>query len=357
MKVKGFEKVIIMHLGALFDAANAGEKSIKGFHRTLLNTPNMDEVGIHEFAAGRVSKLLEKYQVNDPIGYKTMGFAPYADETGGKFTMGIPGTKAIVLQAEKRERVLPGISVRNEVTKRMAAWREKEIEGWEPTRKDWAQLKDDVEAEMLKTAPIRPTRYNVIIAVPYVFVFTTSAKTAEDINSIIRAAFGTWPVQHLLVSDFTLRQAMAKIVRGEIEGAKGDDFVHVKHDDGDDVKFKDIDVHEDEVVLDYLQRHYTVRALNLKIDASEMRTGVGDVFLRLTDKAIMSGIHIGEADVDANYDATFERYNNDSGAFLAMMANLFQTVLSLQDVIGFFRDTLEVTDEFTSLLEDDEDEV
>ena len=37
MKVKGFEKVIILHLGALFGAANAGEKSVKSFHRTLLN--------------------------------------------------------------------------------------------------------------------------------------------------------------------------------------------------------------------------------------------------------------------------------------------------------------------------------
>lgn len=355
MKVKGFEKAIILHLGGMFDSANAGEKSIKGFHRTLLNTPNMNEIDIHEFAAGKVSDRLAKYEVNDPIGYKTMGFAPYSDETGGKFAMGIPGTKAIVLQAEKRERVLPGISVRNEVTKRMAAWREKEIEGWEPTRKDWAQLKDDVEAEMLKTAPIRPTRYNVIICVPYVFVFTTSAKISEEVNAIIRAAFGTWPVQYTLVSDFTLRQTMAKIVRGDVDGAKGDDFVHVKHDDGDDVKFKDIDVHRDEVVLDYLARHYTVRALNLKIDAGEMRNGVGDVFLRLTDKAIISGIHIGDADVDANYDATLERYDNDSGSFLTYMANLFQTVISLQDVVDFFRDKLEITDEFTSQLEDDDE--
>lgn len=90
MKVKGFEKVIILHLGALFGAANAGEKSVKSFHRTLLNTPNMDEISVHEFAAGRVSDLLAKHEVKDPIGYKTIGFAPYADYVGGKFAMGIP---------------------------------------------------------------------------------------------------------------------------------------------------------------------------------------------------------------------------------------------------------------------------
>lgn len=355
MKVKGFEKVIILHLGALFGAANAGEKSVKSFHRTLLNTPNLDEMSVHEFAAGRVSDLLAKHEVKDPIGYKTIGFAPYADYVGGKFAMGIPGTNAIVLQAEKRERVLPGVSVRNEVTKRMDTWREKEIEGWEPTRKDWAQLKDDVEAEMLKTAPIRPTRYNVIIAVPYVYVFTTSAKTAEEINSLLRAAFGTWPVEHLLINDFVLRQSMEKVVRGNIDGVTGDDFIHIKHDDGDDVKFKDIDIHKDEVVLDYLARHYTVRALNMRIDEGEMRPGVGNVFFRLTDKAIISGIHIGEADVDANYEATLERYNNDSGTFLTYMANLFQTVLSLQDVIDVFRDKMDITVEVDAQLEDDDE--
>ena len=94
MKVKGFEKVIILHLGALFGAANAGEKSVKSFHRTLLDTPNLDEMTVHEFAAGSVSDLLAKHEVKDPIGYKTIGFAPYADYVGSKFAMGIPGTNA-----------------------------------------------------------------------------------------------------------------------------------------------------------------------------------------------------------------------------------------------------------------------
>lgn len=192
MKVKGLDKVIMYHLGSLFDAANENASNVQPFHRQLLGLPACTEEAVHAFAAKEVSKRLAELEVKDPVGYKTMGFAKFED--ADSFALAVPGTKAFMLTAEKRERVLPGISVRNAVVKRMAALQAKEIEGWTPTRKDWAEMKDEVEAEMLATAPIRPTRYSVVVSVPYVFVFTSSMKTAEDIHGVIRKAFGTWPV-------------------------------------------------------------------------------------------------------------------------------------------------------------------
>lgn len=356
MKVNGFDKVVILQLSALIEAASDNEKQVQPFHRKLLAMRDMDDATLHEFVANEVSPLMVEGEVTDPVGYRTMGFAQYGDETGGNFALWIPGTKAFVLQVEKRERVLPGVSVRNAVAKRMEAHRAKEIEGWTPTRKDWAQMKEEVEAEMLKHAPIRPSRVNVIVSAPYVFVFTSSAKTSEEVSAVIRSAFGTWPVEKGLVNEFSLRQSMANIVRGNVDGITGETYIHIKHDDGDDLKLKEIDVQGDEVVLDYLTRHFTVRALDLKIDAGLSRVGVGDVFFRLIDKGILTGLHVGDADVDANYDATLDLYNNDSGQFLTYMANLFQIVLSLDDIIDAMRVYLDAVQPIY-VPTDDDDEV
>ncbi|ANM45828.1 exonuclease [Salmonella phage 118970_sal1] len=41
MKIKGYEKAIILHLGALYDAANDGNEKVKPLHRLILNLPNV----------------------------------------------------------------------------------------------------------------------------------------------------------------------------------------------------------------------------------------------------------------------------------------------------------------------------
>ena len=95
----------------------------------------------------------------------------------------------------------------------------------------------------------------------------------------------------------------------------------------------------------------SVRRVRAELYGSLGATGKGHA----SDKAVISGVHIGEADVDANYEATLERYNNDSGTFLTYMANLFQTVLSLHDVIDVFRDKMDITVEVDAQLEDDDE--
>ncbi|EBI5392096.1 hypothetical protein DRC10_23650, partial [Salmonella enterica] len=105
--------------------------------------------------------------------------------------------------------------------------------------------------------------------------------------------------------------------------------------------------------VDLLSRHWTVRALDLEVDTQ--CPGIDTVYFRLSDKAILSGIHIGEADVDANYDATLERYGTDGGQFLTMMANLFQLDKSLRAVISVLDVAGQVV-EYTGTLNDEEDD-
>ena len=346
MKIAGFDKAIVYHMGGLFDAVNEEKGTMTPLHHLLLSMPEMSEEAITSLATGKLSEALAEHAIEDPAeaSYRSFGFAPYGDEVNGVFALAIPGTKAIVLRIEKRERVLPGVSVRNEVSKRMAELQKKEIDGWTPTRKDWAELKEDVEARMLKNAPIRPTVVNVIIDTPYIYTFSSSAKVVEDCSALLRSALGSWPVAHALTDEFSLRRFMGSMILGEVPDTEVGNYIHLKHDDGDDLKLKDTDVDGNDFVLDCITSHYTVRALDLSVESNIV--GIGNINLRLTDKAILSGIHIGEADYDAQHEATLERYGTDGTAFLTMMANLFQLVHSLKALMVFFQ-TNEEEVEFT----------
>lgn len=336
MKIAGFDKAIVYQMGGMFDAVNEEKGTMTPLHQLLMSLPQMSEEAVHSLATGQLSDALAEHAIEDPAesSYRSFGFAPYGEEVNGVFALAIPGTKAIVLRVEKRERVLPGVSVRNEVGKRMAELQKKEIDGWKPTRKDWAEMREEVEARMLKNAPIRPTIVNIVIDTPYIYTFSSSAKVVEDCSALLRKAMGSWPVGHALVDEFNLRRFMGDIILGEVPDTEVCNYVHLKHDDGDDLKLKDTEIEGDDFVLDRITSHYTVRALDISVDTGYQ--GIGSVNLRLADKAILSGIHIGEADYDAQHEATLERYGTDGTAFLTMMANLFQLVISLRELMVFF---------------------
>lgn len=354
MKVKNFEKLIPLHLGSLYDKANDGEETITPLLSMLLNSPNMSEEAAFKFASTTLSNALSELEVSDPpeACYSTMGFVENGDELNNSFCLQVPGTTAFLIQIEKRERVLPGVSVRNAVTKRMEKLIAKEVDGWTPTRKDWAQLKEEVEAEMLKFAPIRPNRIPVLISMPYVYVFTSSAKVGENCTALIRKAFGTFPVEHALIDEYSLRLFMRQVIRREHNEFNATDFVHMKHDDGEDVEFKDVAILGNEHVDELISQSYTPRALDMAVALNT--AGLENMFFRLTDKAILTGIHIGDADVDANYDATLENYQNDGASFLTLMANLFMMDKSLSALMARFNDVSMLAEITDSLEEDDE---
>lgn len=354
MKVKNFEKMIPLHLGALYEKANEDGVTITPLLRVLLNSPNLSEEAAFKFANVTMSKALSELEVNDPpeACYSTMGFVSSGEELNNSFCLQVPGTTAFLIQIEKRERVLPGVSVRNAVTKRMEKLIAKEVDGWTPTRKDWAQLKEEVEAEMLKYAPIRPSRIPVLISMPYVYVFTSSAKVAENATALIRKALGTFPVEHALTDEFSLRLFMRQVIRKGHNEFAATDYVHMKHDEGEDIKFKDIAIQGNDQVDDLIGQGYTPRALDMSIALKT--AGLENMFIRLTDKAIVSGIHIGDADVDANYDATLENYQNDGASFLTLMANLFMMDRSLAALMARFKD-VQMLAEITDYLEEDDE--
>lgn len=168
---------------------------------------NEDPQWAHQTAVN-LSHYLSRDPIQDPAdsNYRAWGFAPISAAEGhedykGKpaYAVAVPGSTAIVVYAEVRERVLPAVSIATELTKRIAAFEEREDRL--ANNKDIAILKEQLVATMLKTAPIRPKQVPVMFHKGLAIFFTSSAKTAEDASGLFRSVLGTFPAQKISQED------------------------------------------------------------------------------------------------------------------------------------------------------------
>lgn len=158
--------------------------------------------------AVNLSHYLSRDPIEDPAdgNYRAWGFAPISAAEGhedykGKlaYAVAVPGSTAIMVYAEVRERVLPSVSIATELAKRIAAFEEREDRL--ANNKDIAILKEQLVATMLKTAPIRPKSVPVMFYKGLAIFFTSSAKTAEDASALFRSVLGTFPAQKISQED------------------------------------------------------------------------------------------------------------------------------------------------------------
>lgn len=183
--------------------------------------------------ADRLHEALLPWLAKDPgVGlYQALGFvAPdqaKVDDLTGDPIMCVPihGKEAVVLRVQLRERILPGKSVTEKLQERVAAFEKQE--GREANKKDWAILRDEVKAALLKTALVRRTDIPVILGEGFIHIFTSSPAKAEHVNAYLRTIFGTWPVLPVYAYPDILNTWMKKVT-----GAHDDAGY-----DGADVKF------------------------------------------------------------------------------------------------------------------------
>lgn len=148
----------------------------------------------------QLNRYMQDHTAVDPTDgqWRRVGFTIPMEVTGEAYgdrlplAVAIPGTDAIMMCLEERERVLPSVSINRETAKRVAAFEKREDRA--ATRKDWAMIKDDVTQQMLKTAPIRPKYLPIMISRGMAFFFTTSPKASDEAGTFLRSVFGTWPM-------------------------------------------------------------------------------------------------------------------------------------------------------------------
>lgn len=126
----------------------------------------------------------------DPTGatWGTMGFVEPIGN--GDFAVPLDGTRSVLLMVKFNDRILPG-KVRDEHLRvRVAALADQQ--GRPCSKKEYAQLRDDVEAELLPKSHIRRTFIPVLVYKEHLVIFTTSAKRANDIVSLLFGLCNNW---------------------------------------------------------------------------------------------------------------------------------------------------------------------
>ena len=123
---------------------------------------------------------LSAFDARDPIGsaWSSHGLIPVE----GDYFHDLDGSGHLCA-IEFRDRVLPGNVIRDRVEAEAAHF--EQTEGRKPGKKMLAQIREDVEMELLPKSHIRRTVINVMFTPTVTFVFTTSVKRCDTILTFL----------------------------------------------------------------------------------------------------------------------------------------------------------------------------
>lgn len=253
---------------------------------------------------------------------------------------------------ERRERILPGDTLRAEVQKEGAKLAKRQ--GEELNRKQWAEIKDVVAARLLAKALVRTRHIPVIFQrsvndpdIYDVFYFVSSHKVVEDANAVLfRRAFGSFPV-YPFENDLTLpvKWLLTRILK-ETEGDKPwPTFVPYtsaklvdKASGGSAYSFKDqvlrdADGDFDPLVKEALDQDYEVDNMSMRFwQQSPIDSPMGYTTFKLNAKGVFSGIKISDVLV-AERGST-----EDDSAALDFHAYLYLLTDVIGNMIGYLED-------------------
>lgn len=172
----------------------------------------------------------------EPSQWSALGFveevAPQWNEIRAPY-LSVPKT-CFVMMLRLSERQLTAETINDAVAKRVAVLEDREQRS--AYRKEYAEIKEDVIAQLLPLAFIRSKHIPVIFTDKRVIVGTASAKTAEHAMALIRSAQQTAPVRltldNAVMSSSYLGGVMTNRLNGLITENKQWDFAF-----GDAYKF------------------------------------------------------------------------------------------------------------------------
>lgn len=190
------------------------------------------------------------------------------------------------------DRQLTAATVREHVQGRVAKIEEREQR--KIYRKEWAQIRDEVEAELLPRAFIKHSHVDILVAGDLLIVGTSSAKKADDCLGVLRDAMESLNVKPLTLKvgggEVTTRIARDNLVPGFNRG----DQVKLVDAEKNAVTFKGVDLGEDEPQT-YMEQGF--HAAELLIESADMQ-------FKLTDQLVFKSIKFA--------DGTFDEVKADS---------------------------------------------
>lgn len=252
---------------------------------------------------------------------------------------------------ERRERILPGDTLRAEVQKEGAKLAKRQ--GEELNRKQWAEIKDTVAARLLAKALIRTRQIPVLFQrsvndpdIYDVFYFVSSHKVVEDVNAVLfRRAFSSFPA-YPFENDLTLpvKWLLTRILKekeGDKPWATFQPYTSAKLVDrvsgGSAYSFKDQVLRNgsefDPLVAEALDQDYEVDNMSMRFwQKSPIESALGYTTFKLNAKGVFSGVKLSDVLVAERGSVESDSAILDFNAYMYLFTDV------IGDMVGYLED-------------------
>lgn len=241
-------------------------------------------------------------------------------------------TGALVICVEKREKVLPSSAINDKLYDRAREFAEREQR--EPTRKDYAILKDEITAQLLKTAPVRRSRIYVMFDHFELYVFTSSQKAAEETCALIRTAFSSLPTVPVYNSEEALMRFFKKILLKEddvyetfIPGAS----IKLRNDEKEVITVKDGDL-DDRRYTDLLKQGFV--PVELEFCYRHNQPGLQNIWVKMNHKGDIKAFSTSEDDGEAEFEDQYEKGGDGLQSKMAELWVLHKAITAFVDAMA-----------------------
>lgn len=285
-----------------------------------------------------LTKQFVALESKDPTGatWSTMGFVP---PSGGEMALLIDGGKAALLTVQFNDRILPG-KVRDEHMA-VKVIEVAERESRKVSKREYAEIRDEVEAELLPKSHIRRTIVPVLIYNEHLVIFTSSAKRANDIAALFfRVATNLFDYPCILpaVTQDHASDWLTAIATSEDDSPLvATDSAVMRSKDTENkavlrIKDKDIDDGEVQAILE--SNEYLVTELGVFVnDCDNEHSGIAGVTFTLTSKLVIKGMKFPDLTIRSHIGDLSDHDNATQAEFEGMATLVALSVAELQKII------------------------
>ena len=301
---------------------------------------------------------IQKFESEDPVGafWGTIGFV--SPDGSGQFAVPLEGTRSVLLAVQFNDRILPG-KVRDEHMKqRIADLMDRE--GRTPTKREFAQLRDDAEAELLPKSHIRRSVVPLLVYHDHIVIFTTSHKRGLDIVTLLfrlsNALGKDIRILPAATNDF-VAQWLTAIATADDDSclAAMDSAVHksANPETNTTVRIKDKDLGEGDVQDMLRSGEYRAAELGVCVIDGWRSAGVEGVTFTLTEKLIVKGMKFSDLSIRAAV-GEIDKRNTTAASAAEFLGMATLVALSVSTILTIVFDALGGEDRKAFDLEEDD---
>lgn len=304
-------------------------KPIKAFSPYTLSSPALFNWCKRAAKSTKTAEVLAHYLAKDPAShaYESLGLlAPFESD---KPVHDLDGS-AYLLLYQYNQRILPGAVRDEKMRDRIAALREKEDR--DLTKTEYAQVRSEVEKELLPKAFIRRTHVPVFVYKDKLVICVASAKRQEDIIIHLSSIMTVRSIEGTVENIFTNLDLLPWLKETALDGEsisstdrffQATDAAVFKGSDKRKVSVKDRDISHAEVQNLLVNGAYAV--IELRMD---YRTEDSELLLTfsLTDKLVFKGIKLAITEEVSTAEDAHATYFIYAKQFAALVADVIDVL-------------------------------